>query len=115
MREKSRVEFWNHLGLSTLTFADLGLHPRSTDLEVWRKCQEAELILITANRNEDAPDSLETTIRTQGNSRSLPVFTLANANRVLTDRAYAEAVADRLLDYLFDIENLRGVGRIYLP
>jgi len=115
LQEEPRSDFWNHLGLTTPTFADLGLHPRSSDLEVWQKCQEEEIVLITANRNEDAPDSLETTIRSHGNARSLPVFTLADANRVLNERSYAELVADRLLEYLFDIENLRGVGRLYLP
>ena len=115
LQEEPRAEFWNHLGLTAPTFADLGLHPRSSDMEVWLKCQTEELLLITANRNEDSPDSLEATIRSQGTPRSLPVFTLADANRVLSERSYAELVADRLLEYLYDMENLRGVGRLYLP
>jgi DNA-binding response OmpR family regulator len=41
---------------------------------------------------------LEATIRTLGTPRSLPVFTLADANRVLNERSYAELVCDRLLD-----------------
>jgi hypothetical protein len=115
LQEEARVEFWNHLGLTMRTFADLGLHPRSPDVDVWRSCQSAELVLITANRNEDGPDSLEATIRTHGTSQSLPVFTLADANRVLNERSYAERVSDRLLEFLFDIEGLRGAGRLYLP
>jgi hypothetical protein len=31
------------------------------------------------------------------------------------DKAYAERVAERLLDYLMTIENYRGVGRLYVP
>jgi hypothetical protein len=58
---------------------------------------------------------LEATIRTHGTSQSLPVFTLADANRVLNERSYAERVSDRLLEFLFDIEGLRGAGRLYLP
>ena len=73
------------------------------------------MILITSNRNDDGPDSLEATIRTHGTPHSLPVFTLADAKRVLKERSYAELVADRLLEYLFDIEGLRGAGRLYLP
>ena len=46
---------------------------------------------------------------------SLPVFTLANEQRVLRDRLYAEAVADRLLEFLFDIDSYRGTGRLYVP
>ncbi len=114
-REEARAEFWDHLGLLTPTFAELGLHPRSPDLDVWRRCQADELVLVTANRNEDGPNSLETTIRAYGTPLSLPVFTLADANRVLSERSYAELVADRLLEYLYDMENLRGAGRMYLP
>jgi hypothetical protein len=115
MQEESRLEFWRHLGLATPTFAEVGLDLRSTDLEVWLKCQAERLVLITSNRNEDAADSLEATIRTHGTPLSLPVFTLADANRVPNERSYAERVADRLLEYLFDIDNIRGTGRLYLP
>ena len=41
--------------------------------------------------------------------------TFADANRVLSERSYAELVADRLLEYLYDMDNLRGAGRLYLP
>jgi len=58
---------------------------------------------------------LEATIQHQNTPQSLPVFTLANDQRVLRDRQYAETVADRLIDVLFDIDSYRGTGRIYLP
>jgi hypothetical protein len=112
--EEPRGEFWHHLDLTTPTFADLGLNPRSLDTDVWLKCQAEELVLITTNRNDDGPDSLEATIRAHGTPQSLPVFTLADANRVLSERSYAELVADRLLEYLYDMDNLRGVGRLYM-
>jgi hypothetical protein len=66
-------------------------------------------------QNEEGPDSLEATIRTNGTAQSLPIFTLADANRVLSERSYAELVADRLLEYLYDMDNLRGSGRLCLP
>jgi hypothetical protein len=115
LQEAPRALFWDHLGLTIRTFADLGLHSRSTDLDVWLKCQAEDLLLITANRNDDSDDSLESTIRTHCTPESLPVFTLADANRVLDERSYAELVADRLLEYLYDIEHLKGTGRLYLP
>ncbi len=115
LHEDARREFWHYLALTTPTFAEVGLHPRSTDTDVWLKCQADELLLITANRNDDGPDSLEATIRTHGTPHSLPVFTLADANRVLSERSCAEHVADRLLEYLYDMDNLRGAGRLYLP
>jgi hypothetical protein len=45
----------------------------------------------------------------------LPVLTLADQDRVLRDRSYAGVVAERLLEILFDLDNLRGSGRLYLP
>ena len=36
-------------------------------------------------------------------------------DRVLRDRAYAEKVAVRLLDYLMRIDEVRGAGRLYVP
>ena len=115
LQEELRASFWDHLGLSIPTFAELGLHSRSTDLEVWLKCQAEDVLLFTANRNDDVDDSLESTNRTHGTPKSLPVFTLADANRVLDERSYAELVADRLLEFLYDIEHLKGTGRLYLP
>ena len=61
------------------------------------------------------PESLEATIQHQNTPQRLPVFTLANDQRVLRDRQYAETVADRLIKVLFDINSYRGTGRIYLP
>ena len=82
---------------------------------IWRTCQREQLVLITGNRNDDGPDSLEAVIRDENRPDSLPVFTLANANRILRDRGYAEQVAVRLLDDLMRIDEVRGVGRLYLP
>jgi hypothetical protein len=42
-------------------------------------------------------------------------LTLADPDRFMNDKAYAEKVVDRLMDYLFDIEAYLGTGRLYLP
>jgi len=73
------------------------------------------MILVTANRNAEGPDSLEATLRSQNTTSSLPVFTFANARKVLNSRKYADRVAAQLLDYLLDIDRVRGTGRLYLP
>ena len=112
---ESRRELWHFLNLAVLTFEDLALAPDATDEEVWHVCQKAEAILITANRNADGEESLQTIILSHLTPESLPVFTLANMERIRRDRRYAEEVADRLLDLLFDIENLRGTGRVFVP
>jgi hypothetical protein len=55
------------------------------------------------------------TIQSENQPDSLPVVTIADQDRVLRDRTYAEAVAVRLLDYLMRIDEFRGTGRIYVP
>lgn len=115
LRADWRQEVWEALQLPVLTFADLGLPAEASDRVVWETCQRAHVILLTANRNEAGPDSLEATLRHANTPASLPVFTLANDQRVLRERAYAEAVAGRLREVVFDIEPYRSMGRLYLP
>jgi hypothetical protein len=108
-------ELWEGLHLSLLTFRDLGLSPEASDATVWQLCQQEQVVLVTANRNDDGPESLEATLRFQNTPTSLPVLTIANSRQVLQSREYAERVAVRLIDYLLNIDNLRGTGRLHLP
>ena len=108
-------ELWTGLGLSVVSFPALGLSYNASDALIWRTCQREGLVLITGNRNNDGADSLEATTRNENLMDSLPVVTLADADRILQDRLYAEAVAVRLLDYLTRIDEVRGVGRLYVP
>ena len=107
-------DVWVAVNVGVQTFEELGLPRDVDDEQLWQTCQRQGVILITANRNADGPTSLEMTLRQQVTSDSLPVFTLADPERFLHDRIYAEAVAERLLER-FDIDLYRGVGRIYLP
>ena len=108
-------EFWNGLGLVVETFPRLGLAYDASDALIWRTCQREELVLITRNRNKRGPDSLEALIQTESQPGSLPVVTIADANRVLLDQFYAQKAAERLLEYLTRIDDFRGAGRIYVP
>ena len=54
-------------------------------------------------------------IRVENQPDSLPVVTLADPRRITRDRLYAQTVAERLLDYLMRIDEVRGTGRIYVP
>ena len=110
-----RQEVWEFLGLAQVSFADLGLPPDASDREVWEACQHAHVVLLTANRNDEGPESLQSTIQHHNTPQSLPVFTFANDQRVLRDRQDTETVADRLLEALFDLDCYRGTGRLYLP
>ena len=110
-----RGEIWSSLNLTMPAFSDLALDEKATDKDVWLACQKQQLVLITANRNEESNDSLQTTIRTLNRSDSLPVLTLADPDRVLREKTYAAVVADRIVEYLFDIDNYRGTGRLFVP
>ena len=115
MQAKPWDEFWNELGLVVCQFADVGLLPTASDVEVWQRCQAHELILITDNRNEDSPDSLTAAIRKFNTSTSLPVFTIADLDKFKTSREYDEQVVVALYDYLLRIDEVRGTGRLFLP
>ncbi len=106
---------WAELALPILTFPDMGLDREAPDAVIWRLCQARGLILLTGNRNDDGPDSLESTIRNENSLDSLPVLTLADVEAVRRSRAYAERVVEKLVDYLVNVENYRGTGRLYLP
>ncbi len=114
-----RTDLWrevrDHLDLQFVHFKQAGLDRTATDEVVWRFCQQQGYYLLTANRSLDSEHSLEATIRREGTAQSLPVFTLADANRLYQSVAYLDEVVETLLDYLLDAENLRGTGRLYLP
>lgn len=109
------VEFWRYLGCVVCSFENLGLAADASDAEIWRACQANQVILITGNRSAKSPDSLDATIHEENDAHCLPVLTLSNRDRVLHDREYAEAVVERLLEVLLEVEQLRGTGRLFLP
>src|SRR5437016_123957 len=115
MQTEPWAEFWQFLGLALYHFADVGLLPTATDLEIWRRCQAEQLVLITNNRNEDSPESLETAIRQHNTSDSLPVFTIGDLDKFRLNPAYARQVLERFYEYLLRIDEVRGTGRLYLP
>ena len=59
------------LDIPMLTFEDVGLPIDSRDRDVWRFAQEKQLILLTANRNNDGEDSLQQTIQAEIQPTSL--------------------------------------------
>ena len=70
---------------------------------------------IMADHNVEGADSLEAAIATLGTARNLPVITIGDPDRLLRDRDYAQRVAAQVLEYLLDLDNLRGTGRLYVP
>lgn len=96
-------------------FRDVGLDQAARDGDVWDMCQREGLVLITANRNDDGPDSLEAVIRARGTANSLPVFTIGSADQIFQGSDYADRVVEKMLEFLLDLDNVRGTGRLYLP
>jgi hypothetical protein len=115
LQEGWRHDVWEGLHLTPVSVADVGLQADALDRAVWETCQRGHVVLLTANRNDVGPESLEATIQQPSTTERLPVFMLANEQRVLRDRPYAETVTDWLIEFLFDIDNYRGTGRLYLP
>jgi hypothetical protein len=102
------------LPMRLVRLADVGLPADSTDREVWRFAQANQMLLLTNNRNMEGVDSLEQTIRDEGHITVLPVITIARAER-MSERAYREQCVIRLLEIVIELEDYRGVGRIFIP
>ncbi|MGK7873746.1 MAG: ACP S-malonyltransferase [Xenococcaceae cyanobacterium] len=101
------------LSIRFVMFHEVELAINSSDRAVWRFAQESQMILLTANRRMKGADSLEQTIREENTVTSLPVFTISSLNR-FSDREYREQCAVRLVDILLDLDNYRGVGRVFI-
>ncbi len=105
----------NSVNCKLLEWNSIGLPKNAKDQLVWRKAQEIGAVLVTNNRNRKDASSLNATILNENKLGSLPVLTLADANRVKNDRSYAVSVAIRLMEILMEIDVYRGTGRLYLP
>lgn len=115
MQSPKWADFWTLLGLALAHFPDVGLDRASSDRTIWQICQAENLLLVTDNRNQEGPDSLEATIRELNGPDNLPIFTISDLDAFRASRAYVEQVVESLYDYLIRIDDLRGTGRLYLP
>jgi hypothetical protein len=97
------------------SFQEVELDIDSNDRMVWRVAQANQMILLTANRKMKGKDALEKVLREENKPDSLPVITIGHADRVLDERAYRYQCLDRLLEIVIDVENYRGVGRLFIP
>jgi hypothetical protein len=106
---------WESLAIEVESFERLGIPYNTSDRELWQVCQQRNIILLTANRSDEDTDSLEATIRDLNTPSSLPVLTIANPELVLVSQNYAERVAIQVLEYLLELDNFRGTGRLFVP
>ena len=95
-------------------FSDVNLARSSNDRDIWHFVQAQQMILLTANRNMDGPDSLEQTIRDANQWTSLPVITISDADQLL-DITYRERCATRLTEIVLYVNDYLGVGRLFIP
>ncbi|GAP93560.1 DUF5615 family PIN-like protein [Leptolyngbya sp. NIES-2104] len=97
-----------------VTFRDAGLAMDSSDRTVWRYAQEHQMLILTANRNMKGDDSLEHVMREENTENSLPVLTISTLDR-LSETEYRERCAERLIEIAVDLDQYRGVGRLFIP
>jgi hypothetical protein len=97
-----------------VTFREVGLDMDSNDRTVWRYAQEHQMMILTANRNMKGADSLEQVIREENTENSFPVITIGSLD-CLSEADYRQRCAERLIEIVVDLENYRGVGRLFIP
>lgn len=93
----------DELRLRLMTFAEVGLALDLDDRPLWSFCQQNSWVLITENRNQDGPNSLEATLADSWSLGQLPVLTLSNKRRFQLDRDFATRVAFDVAQILFDL------------
>ena len=96
-------------------FEEAGLAIASDDRVVWRYAQDNQMILITANRSMKGKDSLEQVMRDENTSTSLPVVTIGNIDRLMSEPTYRERCVDSLVNIVVDIEEYKGARRLFIP
>jgi hypothetical protein len=103
------------LTIRFVTFEEIELAVVSDDRVVWRFAQTNQMVLLTANRSMKGENSLEQVMRQENTSTSLPIVTIGDADRVLTDPDYRNRCVDRLIEIVFDIADYRGAMRLFIP
>jgi hypothetical protein len=102
------------LGLKFVYLEELGLENKTPDDELWRLAQRKGMIILTDNRNHKDETSLAAVIERENNPQALPVLTVARVKK-LPDATYRHRVAKRLVEIIFELDNYRGTGRIFIP
>jgi predicted nuclease of predicted toxin-antitoxin system len=109
------VDGWlDLLSIRFVTLQEVGLAADTNDRIIWQFAQSNHMLLLTANRNAKGEDSLEQTICEESTSKSLPVITIGNLDRMV-EREYREQCSARLADIVLSIENYLGVSRLFIP
>jgi len=103
------------LPIRFILFKEVGLPADSSDRVVWRFAQANQMLLLTANRRMKGEDSLEQVLREENTFTSLPVVTVGDGNRLLTDSIYRDLCVTRLIELTLYINDYLGTRRIFIP
>jgi hypothetical protein len=103
------------LSIQFTTFTELDIPTSSDDKTVWRLAQKNQMILLTANRSMKGKNSLEQVMREESTSASLPVITISNADRLLSDPEYQNRCVESLIEIVLSIDSYRGAQRVFIP
>lgn len=103
------------ISIRFILFEEVGLAVTSDDRVVWRYAQANQMILITGNRSMKGKDSLEQVMWEENTPTSLPVVTIGNIDRLLSEPDYRNRCVNRLVDIVVDIEEYQGARRIFIP
>jgi hypothetical protein len=109
--------FLVELQLEVVTFPDLDLAQDLDDRSLWNFCQQQGWVLLTENRNNDGPDSLQATLMDSWQPGHLPVLTLSNKRKFEHSREFASRVANDVGELLFGIvqDEYCDQSRIFVP
>ncbi|MBD2450452.1 DUF5615 family PIN-like protein [Nostoc sp. FACHB-152] len=110
----TKTGWFELVSIRFVTFREVGLSMESSDRVVWRYAQENQMMILTANRNMKGEDSLEQIIRQENTAHSFPVLTIGSLDR-LDEADYRERCVERIIEIVLDIDNYKGVGRLFIP
>ena len=82
---------------------------------VWRLAQKSQMVLLTANRSMKGKDSLEQVMREESTEESLPVITISNADRLLSDPDYRGRCVESLVKIALSLDSYQGARRVFIP
>jgi hypothetical protein len=111
------LEILAELGIEFSLLSDIGLPHDVDDRTLWESCQREGWVLLTDNRNDDGPTSLQATLRDAWAPGKLPILTLADKPQFDRGAAYRERVAADVADILFGLKygDYRDQDRIFVP
>ena len=117
IEELGLLEMLQELGLTLVTFPDLGLDRGLDDRTLWNYCQAKGWVLFTDNRNYDDENSLQATIQDSWHEGHLPILTLANKGKFENSETYATEVASDVAELLVSAfhDGIRNQPRLFVP